>query len=286
MSLVRTVVRYGFAPLFFLGFLGAGLALVAAGQSKLWLAGLLAAAIAAAFLAERIAPYEAIWNEDRGDTGRDTLHAFVNETSAALSVATVPLIAGFMPASGLWPDHWPLWVQLALAILIADAGITLAHYASHRWAPLWRLHAIHHSVTRMYGFNGLMKHPLHQAVETVAGTAPLLLVGLPLDVATLLGFAAAIQVMLQHANVDMRVGPLVKIWAVAPAHRHHHLASATDGDVNFGLFTTLWDRLLGTYVAGRPTPRDGEVGIAGEPGFPVGYLAQLVAPFWRRPGAG
>jgi sterol desaturase/sphingolipid hydroxylase (fatty acid hydroxylase superfamily) len=281
MSLARMFVRYGFAPAFFLGFIGAAVAIVASGQSKWLLVPLLLKAIATAFLAERLLPYEPVWNRDRGDTGRDALHALVNEGSAALSVAAVPLLAGLSPGAGLWPVGWPLWAQLAVAILVADVGITLAHYASHKWAPLWRLHAVHHSVTRMYGFNGLMKHPVHQAVETLAGTAPLLVIGLPMDVAALLGFSAAIQVMLQHVNVDMRIGPLVGLWAVAPGHRHHHLASKTDGDVNFGLFTTLTDRLLGTFVTNRPTPRDGEIGVAGAPDYPQAYLQQLAEPFRR-----
>lgn len=279
MPLFRHIIRHAFAPAFFLGFIGSAVLLVQGGLSKLMLMPLLVAAIAIAFAAERIAPYEPVWNQDRGDLGRDTMHAMVNEGSAALSVAAVPLLAGLSPGAGVWPEQWPLWAQLALAILVADVGITLAHYASHKWAPLWRLHAVHHSVTRMYGFNGLMKHPLHQAIETAAGTTPLLLIGLPMDVAALLGFSAAIQVMLQHINVDLRVGPLVHLWAVAPAHRHHHLASATDGDVNFGLFTTLTDRLLDTFVVDRPMPRDGEVGIANEPDFPSTYLRQLAHPF-------
>ena len=168
-----------------------------------------------------------------------------------------------------------------MTILIADFGITMAHYASHKIEALWRLHAVHHSVARMYGFNGLMKHPLHQAIELTAGTTPLLLMGMPLEIGALLGFAAAIQLLLQHSNTDMRVGPLIYLWAVAPGHRHHHLAHKVKGDVNFGLFTMLWDHLLGTFVKDRPQPRDGELGVAGRPDYPVGYSAQLVEPFRR-----
>lgn len=131
----------------------------------------------------------------------------------------------------------------------------------------------------MYGFNGLMKHPIHQMIETLAGTAPLLLLGLPMEVAALLGFAVAVQLLLQHANVDMRIGRFGYVWAIATGHRHHHLASKTDGDVNFGLFTTLTDHLLGTFVAGRPTPRDGEVGVAGARDYPRSHLRQLLEPF-------
>ena len=93
-------------------------------------------------------------------------------------MATIPLLANWLPGTGLWPDHWPLALQLLLAIALADLGITLVHYASHRSPLLWRLHAVHHSVTRLYGFNGLMKHPLHQLLETLGGTLPLLLLGL------------------------------------------------------------------------------------------------------------
>ena len=66
-----------------------------------------------------------------------------------------------------------------------------------------------------------------------------------------------------------------------PGHRHHHLAHKVKGDVNFGLFTMLWDHLLGTFVKDRPQPRDGELGVAGRPDYPVGYSAQLVEPFRR-----
>jgi sterol desaturase/sphingolipid hydroxylase (fatty acid hydroxylase superfamily) len=98
-----------------------------------------------------------------------------------------------------------LALQLLLAIALADLGITLVHYASHRSPLLWRLHAVHHSVTRLYGFNGLMKHPMHQLLETLGGTLPLLLLGLPVEVASLLAFSVSIQLLLQHSNVDMHV---------------------------------------------------------------------------------
>lgn len=281
MGILRFLVRYGYAPLFFIGFIGAAVWMVANGASKIWLAGLLLPAIALSFIAERIAPFEEIWNHSKGDTTRDTLHAVINELTNAASIAAIPILAAMTHGFDVWPSEWPLWAQLVMTILIADFGITMAHYASHKIEALWRLHAVHHSVERMYGFNGLMKHPLHQAIELTAGTTPLLLMGMPLEIGALLGFAAAIQLLLQHSNTDMRVGPLIYLWAVAPGHRHHHLAHKVKGDVNFGLFTMLWDHLLGTFVKDRPQPRDGELGVAGRPDYPVGYSAQLVEPFRR-----
>lgn len=282
MSAIRFVIRLGYAPVFFVGFLWAAVGLTEWNVQPwaLWL--LLGLALVVSFTAERLAPYEPVWNRPHGDRGRDVAHAIVNEVSIPVSVLALPLISGLIPDFGVWPSDWPLWGQLAVAILVADLGITLAHYASHRLPALWPLHAVHHSVERMYGFNSLLKHPLHQALELTAGTAPLVLLGMPQDVAWLVAFAVAIQLILQHSNVDMRIGPLVYVWAVAPAHRHHHLASQTEGDVNFGLFTSVWDHWLGTFRSGRATPRAGEIGVSGQPDYPRHYLGQLVEPFRRR----
>lgn len=282
MPLIRFVIRLIYAPVFFGGFLWSAVTLAGQGAPLLGLPILLGMALAVSFTAERLAPYEPVWNRSHRDNRRDLMHAVVNETSIALSVLALPLVSGLMPGLDVWPSHWPLWGQLAVAIVVADLGITLAHYASHRIPALWPLHAVHHSVERMYGFNGLLKHPVHQAIELTAGTAPLVLLGMPQDVAWLVAFAVAIQLILQHSNVDMKIGPLVYIWAVAPAHRHHHLASQTDGDVNFGLFTSLWDHLLGTFRAGCDTPTAGEIGVFGQRDYPRGYLRQLVEPFRRR----
>lgn len=284
MSLIRFFVRYFYAPAFFVGFIGAAIYVVQIGASGLWLLGLFLAAIATSFIGERILPFEEVWNRDKGDTRRDVWHAVINEVSNIVSVAIIPLIAALGHGFDVWPTDLPLWAQLGIAIFVADFGITLTHYASHKIEVLWRLHAVHHSVKRMYGFNGLMKHPLHQTIELVAGTTPLMLMNMPLEVGALLGLAVAIQLMLQHANIDMRVGPLIYIWAVAPGHRHHHIASKTEGDVNFGLFTMIWDHLLGSFVKDRPQPRDGDLGVAGWPDFPETYGAQLLVPFRKWDG--
>ena len=90
------------------------------------------------------------------------------------------------------------------AIAVFDLGVTLAHLASHRLGLLWRFQSVHHRVRRLYGLNGLMKHPIHQLIETTAGIAPLLVIGIPEAVAASLAACAALQLLLQHSNVDYR----------------------------------------------------------------------------------
>ena len=275
-----TFFRTLYAPIYFLFFVAGAAMLVSTGTSPLWLIGLLIAAIAASLIAERIAPFEAEWNQSHGDTRRDLAHALINEGSILILVLLLPFFASLVPWTSVWPTTLPYWTQLLLAIILLDAGISLTHFASHRIPLLWRFHAVHHSVRRMYGFNGLLKHPIHQLIEISIGTLPWLLMGIPQDIAMVGAFAVAIQLQLQHSNVDMRLGPLAYLWAVAPVHRHHHLASATRGDVNFGLFFTIWDVLLGTaQFKSSDHIRAGQVGIAGRSDYPEAYLAQLAEPF-------
>ena len=279
MSSFVPIVRYSFAPILILATNGVAILLVEAGLSKMGLAGLLCLAIIATFVAERIAPYEPVWNEAQDDRARDIVHAIVNESSTLFAVMLLPLISSLGVGANLWPQEWPLWTQLLMAILVADFGITLAHYASHRVSWLWRLHAVHHSVRRLYGFNGLMKHPLHQTIELTAGTLPLILLGITQDIAALLALAVAVQLLLQHTNADIRIGSLGYIWAVAPGHRLHHRASETEGNVNFGLFTLIWDHLLGTFRHPCRQVRNDEIGLADRIDYPATYSGQLIEPF-------
>ncbi|MGW4766624.1 sterol desaturase family protein [Nocardia sp. NPDC004278] len=277
---IRRLARYGYVPFLLIGLNGIGIALSSIGAPKFWLLLVLAVAIIASFLVERVIPYRAEWNHDLNDTLRDRIHAFVNEMLILLSVAAIPLLAAIVPAPGIWPISWPFLCQVLIAILIADLGITLVHLASHKIGFLWRFHAVHHSVKRCYGLNGLMKHPLHQTVEMAAGVAPLILIGLPSNVAAALALSVAIQLLLQHSNADYRSGPAKYLLALNEGHRFHHLKFAGIGDVNFGLFTLIWDHLLRTYSY-DPARRFGteDLGMAAKPDYPTAYVDQLVYPF-------
>lgn len=280
---LASIVRHSYLPLMLVGLNGLGIWLASRDASKILLLAILTAAVAASFVAERIAPYEPAWNDSRGDVGRDLLHAVVNEGLQIGSLLALPLLVEHVGVEGLWPHGWPFGLQVLAAVVVADAGITVAHWASHKTPVLWRFHAVHHSVERFYGFNGLMKHPLHQMFETAVATTPLVVLGLPTRVATALVFMVAVQLLLQHSNVDHAVGPLRHVLALNVVHRFHHYRWAGIGDVNFGLFTNIWDRLLGT-ASWDPQKRftSEDLGIAKRPDFPTSYLAQLADPF--RPG--
>jgi len=277
---MRTIIGFGYVPFMYVA-LG-GTAVVLAGEgAPLWAFPIVVgAAVSVSFAAERVLPYEDEWNLDRGDAGRDVAHAVANETLMLASVAVVPLLASLNVGLDLWPSEAPILAQVLAAVLVADLGITLAHMASHRVDVLWRFHAVHHSVTRSYGFNGLMKHPVSQLFETSVGVLPLVLVGIPPSVAAALAVCVAIQLLLQHSNVDYRVGPLRSVLALNEGHRFHHLKWAGIGDVNFGLFTLLWDHAFRTFSfdPGRRFS-SADLGMAAKPDYPMPWAEQMLEPF-------
>ena len=281
------IVRYGFVPFMLLGLNGLGFAMVYYGWSYLWLAIPLLGAIATAFLAERILPNHSEWNDDHGDKITNIWHAIVYEIQNINGILLIPVIVWLMPSFDLWPTSWPLIFQVLLAIVLADFALTYLHYLSHRWNFLWRLHAVHHGVSRLYGFNGLVRHPLHQAIDLAIGTSPLVLMGMPIEVAVLLGLAVSVQLVVQHANVAYELGPFRNHLSIGQLHHMHHVNWGTEGDCNFGLFFTVWDKLLGTFKERPSRPiTESDMGIDELPNFPKNYIQQVIFPLHYRPGMG
>lgn len=287
MSVLNGIVRFGYAPFMLLGLNGAAFWIVYNGYHYGWLALLLITAFAVAHLAERVAPWFDEWNDPHHDDQTNIAHALVYELSNINGVLMIPLIVWIFSVDGIWPTDWPLLGQVLLAIVIADFAFMFVHMLSHRYPLLWRLHAVHHGVDRLYGFNGLVRHPLHQTLDMIIGTLPLVILGMPVNVAVLLGFAVTMQLIVQHSNVATALGPFRNLLSIGQIHHLHHVNWGKEGDCNFGLFLTLWDRLFGTFHPQPPRPISAaDMGIDEVPNFPKSYLEQLIFPFVYKPGEG
>jgi sterol desaturase/sphingolipid hydroxylase (fatty acid hydroxylase superfamily) len=280
MTALRLFARFGYVPTMIVGLNVLAVYLVASDYSFLWICFLFGVAVALSLLTEWILPYEQSWNHAHADSGKDVAHGVIYEIANITAILLLPLVTMLVPWRSLWPSNLPLGIQLLIAIIIADFSMTMFHYWSHRLSWLWRLHAVHHGVHRLYSFNGLVRHPLHQMLDLAVGTMPLVLVGLPVEVAVLLAFAISVQLLVQHSNIDYSLGPFQKFLAVGPVHRLHHVNWTGQGDVNFGLFFTFWDSLLGTLKLGSErAPSVGDIGIQDHRHFPQHYMTQLVLPF-------
>ena len=239
---------------------------------------LLVGAIALMFLFEVLKTYEVTWEGNWKTLKRDLTHFFTNHALLILSLFVISSLKLNQMSIGWWPESINFYLQVFIAIFILDFGITITHYLSHRWDFLWKFHETHHSLPGLYGFNGLMKHPFHQGLESMMGVLPLLLLGVSGSVLQAVTFCVSIQLLLQHSNVDYTVGPLRLFLAVAENHRFHHVKGA-EGNVNFGLFFTIWDHFLGTaYYKKDVKVRD--VGLVNE--YPQSYFKQMTEPFKSR----
>lgn len=284
---MRKLVQYGFVPFMLFGLTGVAYVLVTHGSSYLWMAPILGAALLTAFLAERVAPWYPEWNGAHSDDVTNAWHLAAYEWSSVNGVLLMPVIAWLFPNVGIWPTQWPVWGQLLLAFVIADFSFMVVHYFSHKYPMLWRLHAVHHGVGRLYGFNGVVRHPIHQTIDMIIGTAPLAIAGMPVPVAVLLGLLISITLIVQHSNVEAKLGPFEGWLAIGKHHHLHHVNWGTEGDCNFGMLFGGWDRLFGTFrkTPSRPITAH-DMGIDEVPDFPKTYWQQLVFPFKYTPGKG
>ncbi|WP_432728024.1 sterol desaturase family protein [Variovorax sp. W6] len=265
------------------GLLGAGVAF-GSRAPLLWfnLAYLsLALAIAAC---ERWMPHEPLWLKDDGETPCNLAHTLLTkglaQTVAALT-ASVPLAAAMAmsavhASSGPWPAHWPLAAQVVLALLVAEFGLYVAHRSAHQWPLLWRFHALHHSVRRLWVLNTGRFHFVDSIFKALLGQLPLYLLGAPLAVFMWVGAVTAVTGLLTHCNIEMRTGWLDHVFSTPALHRWHHSKVLAEGNRNYGENIVLWDQLFGTwYNPPRRPPAD--IGIDGR--IARRFLTQLVQPF-------
>ncbi len=236
-------------------------------------------------LSERLMPYEQTWLRRDGETFNDFAHTLLNKggvqivaaigTSFPMAVATVaqPL---FSPPTFLWPHNAPLFLQVILGLIVAEFGLYIAHRVAHENLSLWRFHALHHSVERLWVINTGRFHFIDSLLKIALSQIPLYLLGAPLAVFLWIGAVTAFVGLLTHCNIDVRTGPLDWILSTPRLHRWHHSRLLAEGNTNYGENLVLWDQIFGTYY-NPPRPSSVDIGISGK--VAKGFRAQLAQPF-------
>ena len=235
-------------------------------------------------LLERAMPHERLWLANDGQMGPDLAHTVLNKGMAQVIVVMI-LVTGFAkwlePSGGpLWPETWPLFAQIALGLVVVEAGLYWKHRLAHEWPWLWRFHAVHHSVTRLWFFNTGRFHVVDTATGLLVGMPVLLLLGAPQPVLLMVSAVTAVIGMLTHSNIEMRCGPLNYVFNTPELHRWHHSKVLDEGNRNYGENLMLFDMIFGTYI-NPPRRPPADIGI--EAPMPPNFLGQLKAPFTRAP---
>jgi sterol desaturase/sphingolipid hydroxylase (fatty acid hydroxylase superfamily) len=191
-------------------------------------------------------------------------------------------VAFYAVMSGL-----PLYLRLALAMLVGETGFYWGHRLMHEIPALWRFHAIHHAAEEMDWLVNTRAHPVDYYLSRLSGLMPIYALGLAQPMAhgvdtvpVLFALIGSFWGFFVHANLRWRLGWLE--WVVAsPAFHHWH--HANDGqayiDKNYAAMLPCLDMVFGTFTLPRRLP--GSYGIDGP--MPDGFLNQLAFPFSPAP---
>ena len=283
---LRDAVRWLAYPSVIAGALLMLAALRGAGASLAW-APYVAATIAGigVVAAERFIPYRSDWQPRSADLLDDALFLMLVQLLLPLALAwTVAWLAQSWIAEhsaslALWPNEWPIVVQLAAKIVVGDFFRYWLHRAAHTWTPLWRLHAVHHAPEKLYTTNVFRFHPAEKALQFLCDTLPFMLVGIGPELLAYYFVFYAVSGLLQHANCDLRLGWLNYVVSGPEVHRWHHSRRIAESNNNYAHSFVVWDLLFGTYFRPRHSSVE-DLGLVSRD-YPRRFLALLGAPFAR-----
>jgi len=168
-------------------------------------------------------------------------------TVTLLGITGAEAIANFY-AHGHGPlGALPLWLQIALYLLVSDFLLYWIHRAFHGGA-LWRFHAVHHSSQDLEWISAARFHPINIIFGTTLVDVLMLVAGIKPDVFFFLIPFTTLNSVFVHANLDWTLGPF-KYLLVSPVfHRWHHTLPDASGNRNFASTFAFFDLLFGTFT--------------------------------------
>jgi sterol desaturase/sphingolipid hydroxylase (fatty acid hydroxylase superfamily) len=176
----------------------------------------------------------------------------------------------------------PVWLEVALAVILLDYTLYLWHVLTHRVPFLWRFHAVHHVDLDLDASTALRFHFAELALSVPWRAAQVLVLGVsPLSFSvwqTLL----FLSIMFHHSNLRLPFNferRLNRLLVTPRMHGIHHSIVLEETNSNWSSGLTLWDYLHGTLRLNVPQE---EISI-GLPAYrqpeEVGLLKILAMPF-------
>ena len=172
---------------------------------------------------------------------------------ASVGLATYHLVrAGVLHMYFRVADHgWPYFLaSIALAIVIHDAYFYGTHRAMHHRWLFKHVHRVHHLSTAPSPWAAYAFAPAEALVNALI--VPLLLLVLPMHELAVFAFLVYMIVMnvIGHLGIELyprgfAASPWTGWYTTSTHHNLHH----RDFHGNYGLYSTLWDKLMGTEHA-------------------------------------
>jgi sterol desaturase/sphingolipid hydroxylase (fatty acid hydroxylase superfamily) len=234
-------------------------------------------------------PFTRSWGDIRHTTRADVIYFLLAAPIDALQVfLLVGLVAEtaqyhhYLRIFDVWPRHAPILLQLLLATLLVDVFKYWYHRATHEIPLLWRMHSIHHSLSRLEMLRASYFYPIDIFLTVGTGTLVMLLVGAGYEVIIFHNVFAGITGLLNHSNADLDCGVLDVILNSPGHHRAHHAVGLPGSRSNYGSFFNFADRLFGTRYLPADQRSFDPLGLDSSYRMPSTVLAQLAVPFrWR-----
>ena len=147
-------------------------------------------------------------------------------------------------------SSYPIW-YLPLSILLVLFIQDTYYYWVHRWMHLPRvyklIHKVHHNSVHTSVWTSFSFHPLETVLQAIV--LPLLIIFLPLHTYAILGILIIMTVSatINHAGVEIYPkGKYSKWFGKLVIGATHHDVHHRRFLFNYGLYFTIWDRLMGT----------------------------------------
>ncbi len=288
-TLLRTVLQHTIFPVTIVGTLIIGFEVIDKDASLENLAFLAALPLVYGLIfgpLERLMPFSRKWLEDENGPSVDIMMyvsgAAWNTLSKFLvtALSITALVSVLEPyGHAMWPSELPGWVQVMLFLLAKD----FFRYWYHRWMHevpfLWRWHAVHHSVERLYWLNGIRSHPVEILGQAVFYAVPYALFQ-PEQHIVFISVLMALSIgIFQHANLDLKLRFWEYIFSIGDNHRYHHYPEKGIGDSNYGGEFIVWDILFGTFHNPKNERPSDNIGIGTAPNYPLTWAGLMIAPF-------
>lgn len=149
----------------------------------------------------------------------------------------------------IWPQDWPLLVQLFMVFFLSEFIWYWMHRAEHRWNLVWRLsaHGAHHSFKKLGALNFGLNHP----AEYFFIVLPSFLVELTFGVGVVALGAAMLtvtQASIAHTNIVSNTRWIGLLFTTSKYHICHHSVVIEESNTNYGCSAIIWDRVFGTFL--------------------------------------
>lgn len=149
----------------------------------------------------------------------------------------------------------PVWLEIALAIVLLDYTLYVWHVATHKISLLWRFHLVHHLDLDLDTSTALRFHFGELAISVPWRAAQIIIIGVsPIAYLTWQTFVF-LSIMFHHSNVKLPISLerwLNRLIVTPRMHGIHHSVVEQETNSNWSSGLTIWDWLHGTLRLNVP----------------------------------